>query len=349
MKIYGYGSSMFPDMSRGEAASGSSTASANGKDDRQATKRGTARKPAPKKAAGKRAPVFTASHYCSSKVLSPRLGKAAKDLEDGLGRPVWLCIQQGEDKQATLGPMTRYAFLSARKQLEEDGPITLLLESPGGYAPDAFNIARILCRHAGSFTVVVPSYAKSAATLLSLGADRIVMGADAELGPLDAQLWDNEREERTSALDEIQALERLHTAALEQLDETMLMMMSGTQKRTEVILPIACRFVSDMMKPLLEKIDTVHYAKQSRVLKVAEDYATRLLLPSHGNAAAAIADRLVNGYPEHGFVIDRAEMSDLLDLDLQPPDEVKDAVEKLDESLWRDAPLVAIGKLKEVT
>ena len=90
----------------------------------------------------------------------------------------------------------------------------MVLESPGGFAPDAFNIARILCRHAGSFTVVIPSYAKSAATLLALGAERIVMGADAELGPLDAQLWDTEREERTSALDEIQALERLHTVAL---------------------------------------------------------------------------------------------------------------------------------------
>jgi hypothetical protein len=261
-----------------------------------------------------------------------------------------MCIQQGGDnKQATLGPQTRMAFLAARKELDAGGPVALLLESPGGFAPDAFNIARILCRHAGGFTVVIPSYAKSAATLLSLGADQIIMGEDAELGPLDAQQWDSEREERTSALDEIQALERLHTAALEQLDETMLTMMAGTQKRTEVMLPIACRFVSDMMKPLLEKIDTVHYAKQSRVLKVAEDYATRLLLPTHGpNAAGRIADRLVNGYPEHGFVIDRKEMGELMGVSLAPPDSVKDVVQRLDECLWSEAPLVAIGRLKEI-
>ncbi len=175
------------------------------------------------------------------------------------------------------------------------------------------------------------------------------MGVDAELGPLDAQLWDSDREERTSALDEIQALERLHTAALEQLDETMLTMMAGTQKRTEVMLPIACRFVSDMMAPLLEKIDTVHYAKQSRVLKVAEDYATRLLLPHHGQKKAGeIADRLVNGYPEHGFVIDRKEMSELMGVDLGPPDAVRDTVQRLDQCLWSEAPLIAIGKLKEI-
>jgi hypothetical protein len=275
--------------------------------------------------------------------------EAVLELEKGLGRPVWMCVQQGDHDQARLGPLTRFAFLSARSELDADGPIALLLESPGGFAPDAFNIARILCRHAGGYTAVIPSYAKSAATLLSLGAEKIIMGTDAEFGPLDAQLWDHEREEKTSALDEIQALERLHTAALEQLDETMMTMMAGTQKRTEVMLPIACRFVSDMMKPLLEKIDTVHYAKQSRILKVAEDYAIRLLLPHHGpKAAGDIADRLVNSYPEHGFVIDRKEMSDLMGVSLAPPESVKDAVQRLDESLWSDAPLVAIGRLKEV-
>lgn len=138
--------------------------------------------------------------------------EAVTELEAGLERPVWMCIQQGGDhKQASLGPQTRVAFLSARQELDEGGPIALLLESPGGTAPDAYGIARLLCRHAGGFTAVIPSYAKSAATLLSLGASRIIMGIDAELGPLDAQLWDSDREERTSALDEIQALERLHT------------------------------------------------------------------------------------------------------------------------------------------
>lgn len=126
-------------------------------------------------------------------------------------------------------------------------------------------------------------------------------------------------------------------------------MMAGTQKRTEVMLPIACRFVSDMMVPLLEKIDTVHYAKQSRILKVAEDYATRLLLPHHGpKAAGKIADRLVNGYPEHGFVIDRKEMSDLMGVNLEPPAAIANAVQRLDQCLWREAPLIAIGRLKEV-
>lgn len=293
---------------------------------------------------------FTASAYCSANFLPAGFADAVQDLEASLGCPVWMCVQQGDDdEEATLGPATRLRFLAARAQLAADGPVALLLESPGGYAKDAYGIARILCRHAGGFTAVVPSYAKSAATLLSLGAGEILMGDDAELGPLDAQLWDFEREERTSALDEIQALERLHEASLEQLDQTMMVMMAGAQKRTEVMLPIACRFVSNMMAPLLEKIDTVHYAKQSRVLKVAEDYAVRLLLPHHGPyAAEEIANRLVNGYPEHGFVIDRREMEAILDRNLTPPDSAKDAIRRLDDSMLSEQPFVAIGKLKEV-
>jgi hypothetical protein len=292
---------------------------------------------------------FTASAYCSGPFLSPGFVDAVQELEDGLGRPVWMCIQQGDGPGSTMEGSTRFQFLAARAELEADGPIALLIESPGGYAQDAYGIARILQRHAGGFIAVVPSYAKSAATLLCLGAEDILMGDDAELGPLDAQQWDSEREERASALDEIQALERLHQAALEQLDETMFVMMAGAQKRTEVMLPIACRFVSDLMKPLLEKIDTVHYAKQSRVLKVAEDYARRLLVPIYGpDAAGSIANRLVNGYPEHGFIIDREEMGFILDADLTPPDAVREAIRRLDQCILTEPDFVAIGKLKEV-
>ncbi len=49
----------------------------------------------------------------------------------------------------------------------------LVIDSGGGYAQAAFQIANLFRRHAGGFTAVVPRYAKSAATLLTLGADEI--------------------------------------------------------------------------------------------------------------------------------------------------------------------------------
>jgi Serine dehydrogenase proteinase len=326
-------------MATGRATKGSSNGS-KADESPKPRRRGPTRKPAASK-------QYTASLF-ASQPLPEDFARAVQDLESALERPVWMCVQQGEMDNATLGPALLQMFLDARSSLAAEGPVALLLESPGGYAQEAFKLSRILCRHAGSFMAVIPRYAKSAATLLALGAESIVMGADAEMGPLDAQLWDKEREEHSSALDEVQALERLHTVALEQLDETMMVMLMGSKKRTEVLLPIACGFVSEMMAPLLDKIDTVHYAKQSRVLKVAQDYAERLLTPHHGPARAhTIADRLVNKYPEHGFVIDRQEMSGLMGVSLDPPPQAEDAIRRLDECLINQYPLVAIGKIEE--
>ncbi|MGN6276303.1 MAG: SDH family Clp fold serine proteinase [Solirubrobacterales bacterium] len=332
------------------AATGTAAkASQNGGEKSGSAKRKPKRSPAKKaQAAEPPAPkTYGTSLFCNQP-LTEDFAAAVRDLETALGRPVWLCIQQGEQEEASLGPAVLQMFLSAREILAAEGPVALVLESPGGYAQEAFKLARVLCRHSGGFTAVVPRYAKSAATLLALGAEAILMGADAEMGPLDAQLWDKEREERSSALDEVQALERLPSVALEQLDQTMMVMLTGARKRTEVLLPIACGFVAEMMAPLLDKIDTVHYAKQSRVLKVAQDYAERLLGPHHGPARTKfIADKLVNKYPEHGFVIDREEMGELMGRSLVPSDDAGDAIRRLDELLAQPMPLVAIGKLEE--
>ena len=60
--------------------------------------------------------------------------------------------------------------------------------------------------------------------------------------------------------------------------------------------------------PLFAKIDTVHYTQMSRVLRVAYEYATRLLAENYTNdKATEIAEALTQMYPEHGFVIDMGE------------------------------------------
>lgn len=74
--------------------------------------------------------------------------------------------------------------------------IDLLLHSPGGYVDVAEKLVYMLRKrvegHAPSggdhgLTVIVPERAKSAATLMTFGADRIVMSSTSELGPIDPQ------------------------------------------------------------------------------------------------------------------------------------------------------------------
>jgi hypothetical protein len=70
--------------------------------------------------------------------------------------------------------------------------INLILHSPGGDATIVEKMVDMCRSHlAGTnrkFRVIVPNIAKSAATLLALGGDTIMMGYCSELGPIDPQV-----------------------------------------------------------------------------------------------------------------------------------------------------------------
>jgi len=73
-------------------------------------------------------------------------------------------------------------------RLPEKENVDLLIHSPGGDI-DATEKIIIMCRDiAKEFRVIVPEYAKSAATLIALASDEIIMGLPSELGPIDAQI-----------------------------------------------------------------------------------------------------------------------------------------------------------------
>jgi ClpP class serine protease len=78
-------------------------------------------------------------------------------------------------------------FYEVLTTLRDVRNLELFLLSPGGFADSAFKMARLCQRIVGEgrFSVLIPYYAKSAATILALGADELVMGAPSELGPID--------------------------------------------------------------------------------------------------------------------------------------------------------------------
>jgi hypothetical protein len=64
----------------------------------------------------------------------------------------------------------------------------LLLFSPGGDGEIAVRLLRTAHSHCKKLIVVIPDQAKSAATLVALGAHEIVMGPPSDLGPIDPQM-----------------------------------------------------------------------------------------------------------------------------------------------------------------
>jgi hypothetical protein len=236
--------------------------------------------------------------------------KSVQKIEVLLGMPVWLLIQNGSADFCchSICVHALEGFQNNRNEIEEGKPIALLIQSPGGDAHHAYSIARFFQRRTRDFTVLVPRFAKSAATLLALGASRLILGRDAELGPLDVQMPDREREEYGSALDAVQSLERLNVFSLSAIDQLMYLLAQRTGKRMDTLLPLVLDYSTNFVRPLLEKIDTVDYTKKSRELKVAEEYAVRLMQQNYPlKVAKQVAAHLVEQYPTHGFVIDRQE------------------------------------------
>lgn len=159
--------------------------------------------------------------------------------------------------------------------------VVLFLLSRGGSVEPAYQISKLCKIFAKSkFIAAVPRFAKSAATLIALGADEIHMGLLGELGPIDPQLGG------LPALGVSQAL------------RTIASVSSSYPKSADM-------FAKYLRQALT--VEQIGYC--DRVSESATQYAERLLLtkPSLQLRAKSIAKELVHEYKHHGFVIDLDE------------------------------------------
>jgi ClpP class serine protease len=80
------------------------------------------------------------------------------------------------------------AFGDVLLSVGEVDQLNLIIDSPGGEGTVAEKIIELCRAYCSEFRVIVPNRAKSAATIIALGSDEIVMGYCSELGPIDAQV-----------------------------------------------------------------------------------------------------------------------------------------------------------------
>jgi ClpP class serine protease len=75
--------------------------------------------------------------------------------------------------------------------LDEIGPtkkISLILHTNGGQTSAAWRVVNLIRTFCDELEVMIPLKALSAGTLISLGADRVIMTKQAALGPIDPSL-----------------------------------------------------------------------------------------------------------------------------------------------------------------
>lgn len=79
-------------------------------------------------------------------------------------------------------------FMSCLYGMKWDKGLTLLLHTPGGLTNAAETIVSYLHSKFDHIEVIVPTFAMSAGTMVSLAANKIVLGRPSQLGPIDPQM-----------------------------------------------------------------------------------------------------------------------------------------------------------------
>ena len=74
------------------------------------------------------------------------------------------------------------------RSIGESKTIELIIHSAGGLAENAKKIISLIRANCETFRVVVPDAAKSAATIIALASNKIIMSDTSELGPIDPQI-----------------------------------------------------------------------------------------------------------------------------------------------------------------
>jgi hypothetical protein len=178
---------------------------------------------------------------------------------------------------------------SAVTLLEKTKPLLMVLLSSGGVPGSAYLIGK-LCREYsnGTFKVVVPRHAKSAATLLCCAANEIHMGSLSELGPIDPQI------------------KGLPALGLKNSIEHIAELVKENPESAELF----ARYLHLSIEP-------IQIGYYERVAESAMQYAENLLeshskdLPANSDSKS-IAYDLVYKYKDHGFVIDKSEALKIL-------------------------------------
>ena len=192
----------------------------------------------------------------------------------------------------------------------------LYLTTKGGHAKSAYQIARLLQYTSDKFYLCVPSFCKSAGTLIALGATEIYMTPGSELGPLDVQLTQrNEIGQRRSGMVVRTALDGLAEEAYKVFEQVMLKITLASEQSIsfDVASGIAAKIAIGAMSPVYAQIDPEALGNDLRDLSIATAYGERLV--AHGkNATRETVKQLVEEYPEHGFLIDMKEAAELFNV-----------------------------------
>jgi hypothetical protein len=204
---------------------------------------------------------------------------------------------------------------------DDRSKIDLFIYSRGGDANVPWSIVSMLREYCGkgSFSVLIPYRAHSAATVIALGADEIVMGKKAELGPIDITLTGpfNPTEEGSA--------QRLPVSVEDVMGYFALLEKVGCEGPGEKL---------HAFDVLARSVHPLTLGNVNRMLEQTELVALRLLgtraVPFPSDKNKEIVRRLSSEIYSHRHAIHRTEATEYLGLEQV----VKAEDVGIDEELW---------------
>jgi hypothetical protein len=190
-----------------------------------------------------------------------------------------ICYVSG--KAATIDRDDVVGFVEMLHNIPPEANIDLLLHTRGGDVDAAEKMMTLVQATVGvgQLRVIIPDIAKSAGTLMVLGADALIMSDSSELGTIDPQIWTNDehgKEVCHSVLSYLDAF-NTHSEALRKdpndpVARVMLNKMDPTTLRNfEAIRDRARNFAEDQLK-----------RKGRNFSKIAAALMDTTRWPSHG-------------------------------------------------------------------
>lgn len=209
-----------------------------------------------------------------------------------------------------------------KKHLDTRGKqkrISLFLYSRGGDMITPLRLCKLIREYTDEFEVLVPYRAHSAATLICLGANKVVMGRSGELSPIDPSTGhpfnpidpSDPNKQRTFPIS-VEDLTAYFLLAKEKANVKDEHMVTVFNELTNKIHPLALGNIYRgyrMIRYLARKLLRLHMSKDDNIDKIIKKLTEDLCI--------------------HGYLITRDEAKEDLGLDIEFPKE------ELEEVMWK--------------
>jgi len=192
----------------------------------------------------------------------------------------------GPEEEPEIGIEDTEKILQEFRKTPNDQPIDLILHTPGGYALAAQMMAMAIKFHQGKVTVMVPFYAMSGGSLMSLASDEIRMEKYSVLGPVDPQIPTPDGMWPASALATL-----IKTKPIQNVTDRMVIMSDVANLETEN----AKAFVLWLLEGKMEKDQAERVA--DFLARGYMSHATPITL----DVARAMGLNVVEGIPENVY------------------------------------------------